>query len=86
MFKHVGSGDTLAIIINFFKNWFLIWIQHSMSGPLKKLFLFLIERYLLYSIVLVSAKHQHESTVGIYMSLPLEPPSPSHPSRLLQSL
>ena len=70
MFKHVGSGDTLAIIINFFKNWCLIWIQHSMSGPLKKLFLFLIERYLLYSIVLVSAKHQHESTIGIYMSPP----------------
>ena len=70
MFKHVGSGDTLAIIINFFKNWFLIWIQHSMSGPLKKLFLFLIERYLLYSIVLVSAKHQHESAIGIPMSPP----------------
>ena len=70
MFKHVGSGDTLAIIINFFKNWFLIWIQHSMSGPLKKLFLFLIERYLLYSIVLVSAKHQHGSAIGIHMSPP----------------
>ena len=70
MFKHVGSGDTLAIIINFFKNWFLIWIQHSMSGPLKKFFLCLIEGYLLYSIVLVSAKHQHESTIGIYMSPP----------------
>ena len=48
----------------------------------------LIERWLLYSIVLVSAKHQHESAIGIPMSPPfssLPPSSPSHPSRLLQS-
>ena len=30
---------------------------------------------------MVSAIHQHESTIGVHMS----PPSPSHPSRLLQS-
>ena len=51
--------------------------------------LFLIEGKLLYSIVLVSAKYQHESTTGIPMSPPswisLPPPSQSHPSRLLES-
>ena len=49
---------------------------------------FLIERWLLYSIMLVSAKYQHESAIGIPMSPPfcsLPPPSPSHPSRLLQN-
>ena len=39
--------------------------------------------------MLVSAKHQHESAIGIPMSLPswtsLSPPSPSHASRLLKS-
>ena len=37
--------------------------------------LFLIEGYLLYNIVLVSAMHPHESAIGIHMTLPLEPPS-----------
>ena len=32
--------------------------------------LFLIEGYLLYSTVLVSTKHQHESAIGLPMSLP----------------
>ena len=45
--------------------------------------LFLIEGKLLYSIVLVSAKYQHESTTGIPMSPPswtsLPPPAPTHP-------
>ena len=36
----------------------------------KQLNLFLIEGQLLYSIVLVSAKHQHESAIGIPMSPP----------------
>ena len=39
--------------------------------------------------MLVSAKHQHESDIGIHMSPPswtsLTPPSPSQPSRLIQS-
>ena len=39
--------------------------------------------------MLVSIKHQHESAIGISMSLPswisIPPPSPSHLSRLLQS-
>ena len=41
------------------------------------------------TIELVSAKHQHESAIGTHMSPPswtsLPLPSPSHPSRLLQS-
>ena len=44
---------------------------------------------MLYNIVLVSTIHQHESAIGIHMSLPfrtcLPPPAPSHPSRLSQS-
>ena len=43
-------------------------------------------RLLLYSVVLVSATHQHESVIGIH-SLLLEPPSnptASHPFRLSQ--
>ena len=41
---------------------------------------------MLYRIVLVSAKHQHESAIGIHMSPPswtsLPPATPFHPSRL----
>ena len=44
---------------------------------------------MLYRILLVSAKHQHEWAIGIHMSPPswtsLPSPSPFHPSRLLQS-
>ena len=44
---------------------------------------------MLYSIALVSTKHQHELTIGLAMSPPtstsLPPASPSHPSRFLQS-
>ena len=54
------------------------------------IYLFLIEGWLLYSIMLVSTKHQHESAISLPMSLPtstsLPPSSPSHPSRLLPSL
>ena len=51
----------------------------------------LIGRYLLYSVVLFSAKHQHESAIDIHMSgtslLNLLPPATlSHPSRLSQSI
>ena len=35
-----------------------------------KIYLVLIEGYLLYNIVLVSAIHQHDSAVGIRTSLP----------------
>lgn len=36
----------------------------------------LIEGYLLYNVVLVSTpKHQHESAIGLPVSIPLEPPS-----------
>ena len=45
--------------------------------------LFLIGRWLHYNIVLVSAIHQHESTVSTYVPSPL--PTSSHPSRLSQS-
>ena len=44
---------------------------------------------MLYSIVLVSAKHQHESSIGIHMShlswVSLPPLLPSQPCRFLQS-
>ena len=50
---------------------------------------FLIEGQLLCNSVLFSAKHQHESAIGKPMSPPswttLQPPSPSHPFRSLQS-
>ena len=53
------------------------------------IYLFLIEGWLLYSIMLVSTKHQHESAISLPMSLPtstsLPPSSPSHPSRLIPS-
>ena len=50
---------------------------------LKKLFL--IEGELLYNIVLVSAIYQHESAIGIHISLLLESPShlPHHPTPLV---
>ena len=55
----------------------------------KKLYLFLIEIWLLYNTVLVSAIQQHESAIGIHMSPPsrtsLPPPTSSHPFRLSQS-
>ena len=38
-------------------------------------FLIFYCKYLLYNIVLVSAIHQHESVIGVHVSLPLEPPS-----------
>ena len=51
--------------------------------------LYLIERHLLYNIVLVHAIHQHESAIGIPMSPPfwtsLPLPTASQPSRLSQS-
>ena len=44
---------------------------------------------MLCNIVLVSTIHQHESAMGMNMSLPfgtsLPPPTPSHPCRLSQS-
>ena len=47
--------------------------------------LFLIGGWSLYNIVLVSAIYQHESAMGIHMSLFLEPPLPlpSHPNPLV---
>jgi len=47
--------------------------------------LFLIGGWSLYNIVLVSAIYQHESAMGIHMSLLLEPPPPlpSHPNPLV---
>ena len=51
--------------------------------------LFLIGGWLRYNIVSVSAILQRELAIGIHMSPPswtsLPPPTPSHPSRLLQS-
>ena len=52
---------------------FITLIKHELlNGNVVNMFwvlfiyLFLIEGYLLYNIVLVSAKHQHESAIGIY--------------------
>ena len=51
--------------------------------------LFFIRVYLLYKIMLVSAIPQHESAIGIHVSLPswtsLPPLTPSYPSMLSQS-
>ena len=49
-----------------------------------KLIYFFIEGYLLYRILLFSVKLQHESAIGIYISLPFETPShlPPHPTPL----
>ena len=64
---------------------FFFWWNCTLSF----LNLFSIGGQLLYSIVLVSAIHQHKSAIGIHMSPPswtfLRPPTPSRPSRLSQS-
>ena len=50
----------------------MLQVNH-MSAFLKNIFL--IGGYLVYNVVFISAILQHESAVGILMSLPLEPPS-----------
>ena len=52
--------------------WFLSQVTEFFRIRLRLNFfnLFLIERKLLYNIVLVSAVHQHESVIGIHMSPP----------------
>ena len=49
---------------------------------------FFIEGWLLYRILLLSVKPQHESAIGLHVSTPfwtsLLSPTPSHPSRLIQ--
>ena len=59
-------------------------------SPAPQTYLFLIEGKLLHNFVLASAIHQHDSAIGIHVSPPsltsLLSPTPSHPSRLLQSL
>ena len=49
---------------------------------LRVFFFFLIEGWLLYSIVLVSSKHQHEFAIGTHISPLIESPFhlPSHPT------
>ena len=44
-----------------------------------KMYLFLIEGYLLYNIVLVSATHQHDSAIGVHTSPPSWPSLPPPP-------
>ena len=55
----------------------------------KKKYLFFIEGYLLYRILLFSVKPHHEPAIGIHISPPfwnsLPSLSPSHPSRWIQS-
>ena len=64
------------------------WVGNGPSFLFSLTYLFLIEGKLLHNVVLASTIHQHESAIGIS---PLRPwtsipsPSPSHPSRLLQS-
>ena len=54
-----------------------------------KLINFFIEGYLLYGILVFAVKPQQKSAIGIHISPPswtsLPSPSPSHPSRLIQS-
>jgi len=53
-----------------------------------KIYLFLIEGYLLYNIMLVSAIHQHDSVIGIHTSLPswtsLPPPISPTPCVIIE--
>ena len=66
----------------------LKWIIFACSLPIFSFFkkIFLTEGWLLYNIMLASTIHQHESAIGIPMSPPSWTSTPSHPSRLLQSL
>ena len=67
-----------------------LWFGANFSTSLSlwtsflKTYLYLIEEYLLYNIMLVSATHQYKSAIGIYMPLLLKPPSdfPPHPTPL----
>ena len=56
--------------------------QKKKDSFFKLIYLFLIGRWLLYNIVLVSAVYQHESALDKHMSPPswasLPPPTPSH--------
>ena len=67
-----------------------IWGQSMLFFFTVQHFFFLVEGSLLYKILFVSAKHQHESAIGIHMSLPPwdslpSPTPPLPPSRLLLS-
>ena len=65
---------------------FHIFYYHTILSLIN---IFFIEGKLLYRILLFSVEPQHESAIGIHISPPfwtsLPSPSPSHPSRLIQS-
>lgn len=60
-----------------------IW-NFGVGGCLFYIYLFLMEVYLLYSIMLGSTKHKQESAIDLPMSPPHEHPSqvPAHPTLL----
>ena len=68
---------------------FLNTLREVLCFFLLQTYLFLMEGELLYNAVSSSAIHLHESATGICVSPPslnsLPAPTPSHPSRLLQS-
>ena len=75
----------VAFLLNFFSlstmKILLGWSLRFLPIVLFLIYFFLIEGQLLYKIVLVSAKHQHESLIGIHMSPHswTSLPPPSHP-------
>ena len=66
-----GTAFSFLHLVDFFSNLFFYW------------------RIIVYRILLFSVNPQHESAIGIHISPPfwtsLPSPSPSHPSRLIQS-
>ena len=81
-----GNPPTLGSQID--RNWQNYpWLFHKTCAAF--FYLSFIEGQMLSRILLFSVKPQHESAIGIHMSPPfwtsLPSPSPSHPSRLIQS-
>ena len=64
-------------------------VSPSLAGRFFFIYLFLTEGWLPYNIGLMSAICQHGLAMGVHMSPPslmsLQPPTLTHPSRLLQS-
>ena len=71
------------------KNWYLFPLYSAFPCFFKKFYLFFNWRIIALQILFFSVKPQYESATGIYISLPFwtsfPSPSPSHPSRLIQS-
>ena len=82
------SSPWCSLVIAFWI-WYIIKFFYKILRFFFKIYIFLMERWLLYWILLFSVKSQHESAKDIHISppfwTPLPPPSASHPSRLIQS-